>query len=78
MGGHTRVLLEARFDIERATEHDGVVLVLGTLRLRGSGSGATARTALSGLSGSEHGVGKRQFLWTGDQSEALEAVGLSD
>ena len=35
---------EARFDIDRATEHDGVVLVLGTLRLRGTGSGAVADT----------------------------------
>jgi hypothetical protein len=35
---------EARFDIDRATEDDGVVLVLGTLRLRGTGSGAVADT----------------------------------
>src|SRR4029453_2070518 len=57
--GHTEVrklwsdirdsFAEARFDIDRATEHDGVALVLGTLRLRGTGSGAAADTPL-GLS----------------------------
>jgi hypothetical protein len=26
----------------------------------------------------EHGVGKRQFFWTGNQSKALEAVGLRE
>jgi hypothetical protein len=71
-------LRPARFDIERATEHHGVVLVLGTLRLRGSGSGVTADTPFGLVAELEHGVGKRQFLWTGDQSEALEAVGLSE
>ena len=67
---------EARFDIERATEHDGVVLILGTLRLRGAGSGAVADTPFGLVTELAHGVGKRQFLWTGDQSSALEAVGL--
>ena len=69
---------EARFEIERATEHGGLVLVLGTLRLRGSGSGATADTPFALVAEVEHGLGKRQFLWTGDQAEALEAVGLSE
>ena len=68
--------VEVRFDIERATEHDGVVLVLGTLRLRGTGSGAVADTPFGLVTEFEHGVGKRQFFWTGDQSSALEAVGL--
>ena len=86
--GHTEVrklwadiresFVEARFDIERATEHDGVVLVLGTLRLRGSGSGAVADTPFGLVTEFAHGVGKRQFFWTGDQSSALEAVGLSE
>ncbi len=70
--------VEVRFDIERATEHDGVVLVLGTLRLRGTGSGAVADTPFGLVTEFEHGVGKRQFFWTGDQSSALEAVGLSE
>ncbi len=70
--------VEARLDIERATEHDGVVLVLGSLRLRGAGSGALADTPFGLVTEFEHGVGKRQFLWTGDQSSALEAVGLSE
>jgi hypothetical protein len=26
----------------------------------------------------EHGVVHRQFIWTGDHSSALEAVGLSE
>jgi ketosteroid isomerase-like protein len=68
----------ARFEIERATEHEGVVLVLGTLRLRGSGSGVTADTPFGLVTELEQGLGKRQFLWTGDQSKALEAVGLSE
>ena len=68
---------EARFDIDRATEHDGVVLVLGTLRLRGTGSGAVADTPFGLVTVFEHGVGKRQFVWTGDQSRAVEAVGLA-
>ena len=86
--GHTEVrklwadiresFVEVRFDIERATEHDGVVLVLGTLRLRGTGSGAVADTPFGLVTEFEHGVGKRQFFWTGDQSSALEAVGLSE
>ena len=69
---------EARFDIARATEHDGVVLVLGSLRLRGTGSGAVADTPFGLVTEFEHGVGTRQFFWTGDQSKALEAVGLSE
>jgi hypothetical protein len=69
---------QARFDIERATEHDGVVLVLGTLRLRGFGSGATADTPFGLVTELEHGLGRRQFMWTGDQTKALEAVGLSE
>ena len=68
---------EARFEIERATEHDGRVLLLGTLRLRGSGSGAVADTPFGLVTEVEHGVGQRQFIWTGDQSAALQAVGLS-
>jgi ketosteroid isomerase-like protein len=86
--GHTEVrklwadiresFVEARFDIERATERDGVVLVLGTLRLRGTGSGAVADTPVGLVTEFEHGVGKRQFFWTGDQSSALEAVGLRE
>ena len=68
---------EARFEVERATEHEGRVLVLGTLRLRGSGSGAVADTPFGLVAEVEHGLGKRHFLWTGDQSSALEAVGLS-
>ena len=86
--GHTEVrklwadiresFVEVRFDIERATEHDGVVLVLGTLRLRGTGSGAVADTPFGLVTEFEHGVGKRQSFWTGDQSSALEAVGLSE
>ena len=69
---------EARFEIDRATEHDAVVLVLGTLRLRGTGSGAVADTPFGLVTEFEHGVGKRQFFWTGDQSKALEAVGLRE
>jgi ketosteroid isomerase-like protein len=69
---------EARFDIERTTEHDGLVLVLGILRLRGSGSGAVADTPFGLVTELEHGVGKRQFIWTGDRAKALEAVGLSE
>jgi SnoaL-like domain len=86
--GHTEVrklwsdiresFAEARFDIDRATEHDGVVLVLGTLRLRGTGSGAVADTPFGVVTEFEHGLGRRQFVWTGDQSSALEAVGLRD
>jgi SnoaL-like domain len=86
--GHTEVrklwsdiresFAEARFDIDRATEHDGVVLVLGTLRLRGTGSGAVADTPFGVVTEFEHGLGRRQFFWTGDQSSALEAVGLRD
>jgi ketosteroid isomerase-like protein len=68
----------ARFDIERASEHDGVVLVLGTLRLRGTGSGAIADTPFGLVTEVEHGLGRRQFIWTGDHSSALEAVGLSE
>ena len=37
---------EARFDVERATEHDGRVLVLGTLRLRGRGQRRCGRYPL--------------------------------
>ncbi len=69
---------EARFDIERATEHDGVVLILGTLRLRGTGSGVVADTPFGLVAEVEHGLAKRQFVWTGDQSSALAAVGLSE
>jgi hypothetical protein len=69
---------EARLDIDRATEQDGVVLVLGTLRMRGTGSGAVADTPFGLVTEFEHGVGTRQFLWTGDHSRALEAVGLSE
>ncbi len=71
---------EARFDVERATEHDGLVLVLGTLRLRGTGSGAVADTPVGLVTEVEHGVGIRQFLWSGDRAtaRALEAVGLSE
>jgi SnoaL-like domain len=86
--GHTEVrklwsdirdsFAEARFDIDRATEHDGVVLVLGTLRLRGTGSGAVADTPFGVVTEFEHGLGRRQFVWTGDQSSALDAVGLRD
>ena len=46
---------EARFEIERATEHDGVVLVLGILRLRGTGSGAMADTPFGLVAEVEHG-----------------------
>jgi ketosteroid isomerase-like protein len=67
---------EARFEVESASEHDGLVLVLGTLRLRGSGSGAVADTPFGLVTEVKHGVGKQQFLWTGDQARALEAVGL--
>jgi ketosteroid isomerase-like protein len=63
---------EARFDIERATEHDGVVLVFGT------GSGAVADTPFGLVAEVEQGLGKRHFVWTGDQSTALAAVGLSE
>jgi ketosteroid isomerase-like protein len=86
--GHTEVrklwadirqsFAEARLEIDRATEHDGVVLVLGTLRLRGTGSGAVADTPFGLVTEFEYGVGRRQFFWTGDQSSALEAVGLSE
>jgi SnoaL-like domain len=86
--GHTEVrklwsdiresFAEARFDIDRATEHDGVALVLGTLRLRGTGSGAVADTPFGLVTQFEHGLGRRQFFWTGDQSSALAAVGLSE
>jgi ketosteroid isomerase-like protein len=69
---------EARFDIERASEHDGIVLVLGTLRLRGTGSGAVADTPFGLVTELEHGVGHRQFIWTGDHSSALEAAGVSE
>ena len=69
---------EARFDIVRATEHDGVVLVLGTLQLRGTGSGAVADTPFGLVTEFEHGLGTRQFIWTGDQSKALDAVGLPE
>jgi ketosteroid isomerase-like protein len=69
---------ELRLDVERATEHDGLVVVLGTLRLVGAGSGATADTPFALVAEVEHGVGKRQFFWSGDQAtaRALEAVGL--
>jgi hypothetical protein len=70
--------VEARIDVERASEHDGVVLVLGTVRLRGSASGVAADTLFGLVTELEHGVGRRQFLWTGDQTKALEAVGLSE
>ena len=69
---------EARFDIDLATEHAGAVLVLGTLRLRGTGSGAVADTPFGMVTKFEHGLGKRQLFWTGDQSKALEAVGLRE
>ena len=71
---------EARFDVERATEHGGRVLVLGTMRLRGTGSGAAADTPFGFVSEVEHGVATRQFFWSGDQAtaRALEAVGLSE
>ena len=69
---------DARFEVERATEHDGRVLVLGSLRLRGSGSGAAANTPFGLVADVEHGLARRQFLWTGDQAQALEAVGLSE
>ena len=71
---------EARFDVERATEHGGFVLVLGTLRLVGAGSGATADTPFALVAEVERGVGTRQFLWSGDQAKAraLEAVGLTE
>jgi ketosteroid isomerase-like protein len=71
---------EARFDVERATEHDGRVLVLGTLRLVGAGSGATADTPFAYVAEVEHGVGTRLFLWAGDQAtaRALAAVGRSE
>ena len=85
--GHTEVrklwsdirgsFAEARLDIDRVTEHDGVVLVLGTLRLRGTGSGAVADTSSGVVTEFELGLGKRQFVWTGDHSSALETVGLS-
>jgi ketosteroid isomerase-like protein len=68
---------EARFEVDRATEHDGLVLVLGTMRLRGAGSGAMADTPFGFVAEVEHGVGKRQFLWI-DQARALEAVGLRE
>jgi SnoaL-like domain len=68
----------AWFDIERASEHDGVVLVLGTLRLRGTGSGAMADTPFGLVTEVERGVAQRQFIWTGDHSSALEAVGLAE
>ena len=71
---------ETRFDVDRATEHDGLVLVLGTLRLRGSGSGAAADTPFGLVTEVEHGVATRQSLWTGDQAtaRALAAVGLAE
>jgi hypothetical protein len=58
--------------------HHNIVLVLGTLRLRGTGSGAVADTPFGLVTEFEHGVGTRQFVWTGDQSKALEAVGLRE
>jgi hypothetical protein len=71
---------EARLDVDRATEHDGLVLIIGTLRLRGSGSGAVADTPFGIVTEFEDRVGIRQFFWTGDQARAraLEAVGLSE
>ncbi len=71
---------EARFDVERATEHDGRVLVLGTLRLVGAGSGAVGDTPFGLVTEVEHGIGTRQSLWSGDQAmaRALAAVGLSE
>jgi hypothetical protein len=69
---------EARFEVERASEHDGLVLVLGTLRLQGSGSGAVADTPFGLVTEVKRGLGTRQFMWTGDQARALEAVGLSE
>ena len=71
---------EARFDVERATEHDGLVLVLGTLRLRGHGQRCWADSPFGLVTEIEHGVGTRQFLWSGDRAtaRALAAVGLSE
>jgi ketosteroid isomerase-like protein len=69
---------EARFEVERASEHDGLVLVLGTLRLRGAGSGAVADTPFGLVTEFEQGVGRRQFIWTSDHARALEAVGLME
>jgi hypothetical protein len=43
------------------------VLVLGTLRLRGTGSGAVADTPFGLVTEFEHGVATRQFLWTGSR-----------
>ena len=67
---------EARFEVERASEHDGLVLVLGTLRLRGSGSGVVADTPFGLVTEVKQGLGTQQFMWTGDHARALEAVGL--
>ena len=71
---------EVRFEVERATEHDGRVLVLGILRLVGSGSGAVADTPFGLVAEVKHGLGTRQFLWSGDQAtaRALAAAGLSE
>jgi hypothetical protein len=65
-------------EVERAFEHRGRVVVLGTLRMRGSGSGADATTQLGVVSTVEGGLVTRQDLWTGDQARALEAAGLAD
>jgi hypothetical protein len=67
-----------RLDVERAFEHRGRVVVLGTVRMRGSGSGVAATTQFGVVSTVEGGLVTRQDLWTGDQSRALEAAGLAE
>lgn len=67
-----------RLDVDRAFEHRGRVVVLGTIRMRGSGSGVAADTPFGVVSTVEAGLVSRQDLWTGDQARALEAAGLTE
>jgi len=66
--------------VDRDRQSDGAAasgLVL-EFRLRGTGSGAAADTPFGVVTELEHGLGRRQFFWTGNQSSALDAVGLRD
>ena len=65
-------------EVERAVEHEGRVVVLGTMRMRGAGSGAAADAPFGVVSTVEGGLVRRQDLWTGDRSRALEAAGLTE